>query len=691
MARLLADILKEKRQQLFTGREKELALFKSIISKKQLNTFLLYMYGPGGQGKSTLLKAFIETCKDQDVKHLLLDARELNASPTEFIAILQTNLNIKEDITTALSGSDHFVLFIDTYELIRPIDDWLRQEFLPTLPDNVLTVLSGRNAPSKNWTMDAGWQELMEQIQIRNFSRSESKGYLKKRNVKDSEVDNILNFTHGHPLALSVVADTYQQDPDKHFNPNESPDIVRALLENFVQKVPSPAHRTALEICAIVHTATESLLKQVMEVEDASELFLWLRELSFIESNWMGIYPHDLARESVCAYLRWRNPDWNKNLHLRIRKYFIDRIDKAVPEEQRSLLYQLSYLHRHHATVRNFLEWQEGTFHWIDRMKPSDIPLMETMVLEHEGNESAKAFSFWVNHPASFVWVYRNAEIECSGFILRININELQPGTVVADPVMNNILKYGADHFNLRKGEVCTVFRFWMAADTYQNVSRLQSSAFLTIVQYYLSTPSLAVHLLGCVNPKFWEAILNYADLYHVSELDFQTEKNPYGFFMHDWRKVPPAAWLDILGQREIGEEVGTSEKMHLQVMVLSEDDFAVSVYEALKDFHDEKKLRNNPLLRSRFIIEKAETITDIDILLASLRDCLIDATDKVKESPKDEKLHRILFRTFFNPVGSQEQAADFLNIPFSTYRRYLRKAVNKVSNQLWTLELAPR
>jgi hypothetical protein len=228
-----------------------------------------------------------------------------------------------------------------------------------------------------------------------------------------------------------------------------------------------------------------------------------------------------------------------------------------------------------------------------------------------------------------------------------------------------------------------------MADETYQQVSRLQSSIFLTLVQYYLTTPSLAVHFLGCASPKFWEQLLNYADLYHVPELDFKNGDRDFGFYMHDWRQIPPAAWLDILGQREVGEKIDKKQaEQKLQLLVLSEDEFATSVYDALKDFHSDKKVLSNPLLRSRFVMTAANNDNDPQILLASLRDCLIDATDKIKNSPRDEKLHRVMFRTFFNPVGSQEAVADFLNIPFSTYRRYLRKAVNMVTETLWALEI---
>jgi hypothetical protein len=688
MARRLADILNTTRKQYFVGRESELQLFKSILEQEELSTYLLSIYGPGGQGKSTLVKAFTETCSEINIPFLLMDARDLNPTPDMFQAVLSKMLQAANIFDHLEKLETKFVLFVDTYELIAPIDDWLRTVFLPQMPDNVLTVLAGRRQPSPNWLGDTGWQKLMKVIQLRNLTPAQSREFLEKRSVPVSEVEKILDFTHGHPLALSVVADMYDQNPDRSFNPEESPDIVRHLLERFVQKAPSPAHRMALEICAIAKITTESMLQQTMNVEDASELFDWLQDLSFIESNRSGIYPHDSAREALCTDLAWRNPDWNKELHLRIRKYYIEKLNLASPDDKRYLLYLLAYLHRNHPMVKPYLEWEQGTAYWIEMMKPADIPYLQQMVEQHEGKEAAKHFLFWALHKASICWVYRNTPEQPGGFLMAVNINLLESDEQTPDPAMEAVRHYSLKQLAIRKGELTTVFRFWMSAETHQQVSRLQSSIFLTLTQYYF-TPHLAVHFLCCANPDFWKRLLSYADMHYVNELDFKNGNATHGFYMHDWRKTPPAAWLELLGQREVGEKVETlQEQPKMQMMILSEDEFASSVYEALKEYQSDKKLAANPLIRSKLVLGNADGNDEVSVLVAVLKDCIAEACDSIKENPKEEKFFRVVFRTFINPVGSQEATADYLNLPFSTYRRYLRKAVNSITEYLWAKEL---
>jgi nitrogen regulatory protein PII-like uncharacterized protein len=271
---------------------------------------------------------------------------------------------------------------------------------------------------------------------------------------------------------------------------------------------------------------------------------------------------------------------------------------------------------------------------------------------------------------------------------MAVNLTLLEKEEQTPDPAIESIRNYTVKQLGIRKGEMVTVFRFWMAGDTYQQVSRLQSSIFLTLTQFYF-TPHLAVHFLCCAQPDFWKVLLTYADLHHVTELDFVTDKKHFGFYMHDWRKTPPAAWLELLGQREVGEKVEASmDQPKLQLMILSEDEFASSVYEALKEYQSEKKLATNPLIRSKLVLDSAEGNEDVSILTAALKDCIAEACDSIKENPKEEKFFRVIFRTFINPVGSQEAAADYLNLPFSTYRRYLRKAVNSITEYLWAKEL---
>jgi hypothetical protein len=46
-----------------------------------------------------------------------------------------------------------------------------------------------------------------------------------------------------------------------------------------------------------------------------------------------------------------------------------------------------------------------------------------------------------------------------------------------------------------------------------------------------------------------------------------------------------------------------------------------------------------------------------------------------------------VLDRTFLRPAPSQEAAAEVLGLPFSTYRRHLGRAVERVVDLSWAVE----
>ena len=155
-----ADRLSAVRQRLFVGRDAERALFQAILDAPELPVQVLYVFGPGGIGKTTLLEQFAVLCAHADTGVSRLDARTIEPSPEAFLAALHRALGgtpVDAQMPSFDDVSRH-VLLIDTYELLTPLDGWLRETFLPQLPTHVLVVLAGRQPPAPAWRADPGWQ-----------------------------------------------------------------------------------------------------------------------------------------------------------------------------------------------------------------------------------------------------------------------------------------------------------------------------------------------------------------------------------------------------------------------------------------------------------------------------------------------------------------------------------------------------
>src|SRR4051812_18886019 len=97
MSMRLADRLRAARRRRFVGREGECDTFRSALASDELPFLVLHVYGPGGVGKTTLLKEFAAVCAEMDIPALYIDARNIDASAEGFLAALTQALGIKDN------------------------------------------------------------------------------------------------------------------------------------------------------------------------------------------------------------------------------------------------------------------------------------------------------------------------------------------------------------------------------------------------------------------------------------------------------------------------------------------------------------------------------------------------------------------------------------------------------------------
>ena len=177
-SRTIAERLSEAAGRTFVGRHNELSLLSSVITAEKLPFMVAFVHGPGGIGKSWLLRALVDRVGSQ-VRRLNLDCREIEPTPQGFLGALGGSLQMEvpvPDMDAVIgrlreSGGRH-VLSLDTYETFGLMDTWLRREFVPALPDSVFTVIAGREAPNPAWITTPGWQELFREIKLYVINKS---------------------------------------------------------------------------------------------------------------------------------------------------------------------------------------------------------------------------------------------------------------------------------------------------------------------------------------------------------------------------------------------------------------------------------------------------------------------------------------------------------------------------------------
>ena len=681
----LGDLLASRRRRCFVGREGELELVREALRAAESPFAVLWFTGPGGIGKSSLLDVVSELAEELDgLAVARLDGREVPAAPRAVLGALEAEIGLRRDGEALAAPDGRVVLLIDAYERFGHLDDWLRGWLLPRLPASALAIVAGRRPPGPAWRADPAWRQLVRVVALRNLSPDAGRRYLRACGVDATVHDALIRASHGHPLGLSLLAEVVVRGGEAALDPL-APDPVGTLLRRFVDVVPAGVRRDALEICALARTTTESLLRETLAVEDAHEVFAWLRELSFVESGPHGLFPHELARDVLDADLRWRDPEHYNDVFRAISGNAHARLQSSPGRDRRRAAYDLKFLFRNLPSVLSPVDWESWGQHDPEPATRDDAAEILELVAAAEGAASASIAERWLHaQPSAFV-VVRDPDHRVRGVLALLDLTVACEADRRADPGAAAAWEHAHRCRPPRPGEAITQTRFVVDRDAYQGPSPTLNAAPIVTLERYLQSPRLAWDFLALHEPEPWDDYFALADLPRAAGADFVVGGRRYGLFAHDFRRLPVDALTRLWTERALAQDPVVRAPASEDVLALSHEDFVDAVRQALRDLQRPDLLARSPLLRTRVAHERAGPEVPGPEVLARL---LRAAVDALSEHPRDDKLHRALERTYVRRAPTQEAAAEVLGLPFSTYRRHLSQGVQRVTAWLWEREL---
>lgn len=545
----IADRLASERRRRFVGREREIETFRSALTGEP-SFVALHVTGPGGVGKTTLLEEFARVAHEANRVVVRIDGRNIEASPLGFLVALSRALGADRCELSAVierwpAGG---VLFVDTYEVLTSLDGWLRDTLLPQLPARSLVVIAGRHDPATTWRTDVHWAALTRIHPLGNLDPGESRTFLDRCGVPAENHDDALAFTRGHPLALSLAADVLTRgDRVVPSRLEAEPEVVRLLIEKFVQDVPSRAHRLALHACVSTHATTEPLLAAALDQADVHDVFEWLGRLPFVESGPYGLFPHDLARDVVYMDFRWRDPDAAYLVTERLIACLYGRLQRTQGFDKFRTWFDVIYLQRYNSRLRPYMEWEGFGTTDIETASPGDHAIILETVERQEGPASAEIARYWLERQPEGFLVARSLAGEFIGFVAHLRLTAVTPGDLAADPALGPAVTHAQRHGPPGRSEHLTYCRFFTHRERHQAQVPAPVAATASLSW---TAPGLAWCFIAVTDPDTVEPLFTELHIWRTREADFEVDGRRYGVFAHDWRVENADQWLRLKAER---------------------------------------------------------------------------------------------------------------------------------------------
>lgn len=521
-----ADLLGRGRALRFVGRGPEQEVFRRILSGED-DARLVWVHGPGGVGKTSLLGAFARIATAAGRPCAAVDLKAVEPRPDAFLAELAARGWSDDSPTPQL-------VTVDTFEAAGALDSWLRDHWLPGLPADTIVVLAGRQQPGAAWRGE-GWRDLVREIRLRNLTPEEAESYLASCGVAGDRA-SLAGLTHGHPLALSLAAELARHRPDAELGRlDDVPDLVGTLVQRLVDSVPGPVHRRALQVAAHDWMTTEDLLREVLEVADAGDLMSWLRSLSLVEEGPYGVFPHDLARDVIDADLRWRDPSGYAELHRRVQRANIARARALTGIEQQRAIMHVVYAHRRSSATSAFWDYAELGAVYADTLRPGDADHLVAMTRRHQGEAQAGWVRHWIEHQPAAFRVVRGQGAAPVGFAAILRLDLIEETDRERDPTVAAVWRAIDQTRPLRPGDHDTLIRFLVDAERNQAPSRTLNLGPVLTIQTIIADPAVAWDVLCWIDTGAMNPLMEFID-YGRLPADHRVGDTAYAAFGRDFR-----------------------------------------------------------------------------------------------------------------------------------------------------------
>ena len=235
-ASTVADRLKRARRRRFVGRAAELELFRRALAAPEPPFSVLWIHGPGGVGQDRAARRAGRGGRGRRRRRRRARPARDRALAAGVHGRAGAALGLPADgvAAGALGAAGRSVLLLDTFEAAVGLEDWLRRAVRPGAAGGCARRRGGRTAPGEAWRRDPGWRRpAAGGLACATSGRTRRARCCAASGVAEERQAWMLELSHGHPLALSLLVDVLaQRQARARWAPLElgaAPDVVRAV------------------------------------------------------------------------------------------------------------------------------------------------------------------------------------------------------------------------------------------------------------------------------------------------------------------------------------------------------------------------------------------------------------------------------------------------------------------------------
>ena len=355
----MADHLDAER---FVGRSRQLTVIADALAGRS-PTRIIHAHGPGGVGKSALLRASERQARAAGHPVIHIDGRLVTPTPDALA------------VEIARADHDRCLLIIDDVETLAPLRFELRHLLRTTLPASTVVVLAGRSAPGREW-FDEGLDQVSAEILVRPLANAEGRQLLDRYGINDADVvDQMLTWAAGYPLALTVGANLAGAVPEAtssngRMGPATPGDgLDEAILARLGGRELADVDPDVLDVACVASAVDARLLAAVLPGRPTRSGLTQLRSLSVSEQLGSRTTLHRLVRSALRSRLQATDPDRHRTIVLRVASHLRER---ALDEDPMVVL-ELADLVE---DPQLRLGFDASTTHYADFPRPGDVDLV---------------------------------------------------------------------------------------------------------------------------------------------------------------------------------------------------------------------------------------------------------------------------------------------------------------------------